>query len=71
MYDEILDREIKKSPMWEVNNPRVNALIRATMDIVYLSKNMKPDHKQEVFNVLISCIRIYSDPELYKKDIYN
>ena len=27
MHDELLDIEIKKSPMWEINNPRVNALI--------------------------------------------
>ena len=26
MHDELLDIEIKKSPMWEINNPRVNAL---------------------------------------------
>ena len=60
MHDELLDIEIKKSPMWEINNPRVNALIRATMDIVYLSKEMKPDHKEEVFNVLISCVKTVS-----------
>ena len=26
MHDELLDIAIKKSPMWEINNPRVNAL---------------------------------------------
>ena len=57
MHDELLDIEIKKSPMWEINNPRVNALIRATMDIV--------------FNVLISCVRIYGDPDLIKKEMLN
>ena len=49
MHDEILDIEIKKSSMWEIwNNPRVNALIRATMDIVYLSKEMKQDQKRSL-----------------------
>ena len=71
MHDELLDIAIKKSPMWEINNPRVNALIRATMDIVYLSKEMKPDHKEEVFNVLISCVRIYGDPDIIKKEMLN
>ena len=55
--------------MWEINNPRVNALIRATMDIVYLSKEMKQDQKEEVFNILISCVRIYGDPDLIKKEM--
>ena len=69
MHDELLDIEIKKSPMWEINNPRVNALIRATMDIVYMSKEMKRDQKEEVFNILISCVRIYGDPDLIKKEM--
>jgi hypothetical protein len=47
MHDELLDIEIKKSPMWEINNPRVNALIRATMDIVYLSKEMNQTIKRK------------------------
>ena len=51
MHDELLEIEIHKSPMWEINNPRVNRLLRATLDLVYLSKNMDYDQKEEIFNI--------------------
>ena len=57
MYDELLEIEIHKSPMWEINNPRVNRLLRATLELVYLSKNMDHDQKEEIFNILISLVR--------------
>ena len=66
MHDEFLRIEIHNSPMWEINNPRVNRLLRATLDLVYLSKNMESDQKEEIFNILISLVRIYGDPELIK-----
>ena len=68
MYDELLEIEIHKSPMWEINNPRVNRLLRATLELVYLSKNMDHDQKEEIFNILISLVRIYGDPNLIKWD---
>jgi len=68
MYDELLEIEIHKSPMWEINNPRVNRLLRATLELVYLSKNMDHDQKEEIFNILISLVRIYGDPNLIKRN---
>tara|TARA_B100000945_G_scaffold278722_1_gene244671 strand:+ start:84 stop:302 length:219 start_codon:yes stop_codon:yes gene_type:complete len=68
MHDELLEIEIRKSPMWEINNPRVNRLLRATLDLVYHSKNMNNDQKEEIFNILISLVRIYGDPKLIKRD---
>ena len=68
MYDELLEVEIQKSPMWEINNPRVNRLLRAVLDLVYYSKNMDNDQKEEIFNILISLVRIYGDPKLIKRD---
>ena len=68
MYDELLEIEIQKSPMWEINNPRVNRLLRAVLDLVYYSKNMDNDQKEEIFNILISLVRIYGDPKLIKRD---
>ena len=68
MYDELLEIEIHKSPMWEINNPRVNKLLRATLDLVYLSKNMDYDQKEEIFNILVSLVRIYGDPNLIKRN---
>tara|TARA_B100001057_G_scaffold192184_1_gene193116 strand:+ start:329 stop:547 length:219 start_codon:yes stop_codon:yes gene_type:complete len=68
MHDELLEIEIQKSPMWEINNPRVNRLLRAVLDLVYYSKNMDKDQKEEIFNILISLVRIYGDPKLIKRD---
>mgnify|MGYP001374738233 FL=1 len=68
MHDELLEIEIQKSPMWEINNPRVNRLLRAALDLVYYSKNMDKDQKEEIFNILISLVRIYGDPKLIKRD---
>jgi hypothetical protein len=68
MYDELLEIEIHKSPMWEINNPRVNRLLRATLYLVYLSKNMDYDQKEEIFNILVSLVRIYGDPNLIKRN---
>ena len=28
MQDELLEIEIHKSPLWEINNPRVNRLLK-------------------------------------------
>ena len=71
MHDELLEIEIRKSSMWEINNPRVNRLLRATLDLVYNSKNMDDDQKEEIFNILISLVRIYGDPKLIKRDKKN
>ena len=68
MQDELLEIEIHNSPMWEINNPRVNRLLRAVLDLVYYSKNMEKDQKEEIFNILISLVRIYGDPKLIKRD---
>ena len=68
MHDELLEIEIQKSPMWEINNPRVNRLLRAALYLVYYSKNMDKDQKEEIFNILISLVRIYGDPKLIKRD---
>ena len=66
MHDELLKIEIHNSPMWEINNPRVNRLLRATLDLVYFSKNMESDQKEEIFNILISLVRIHAAPKLIK-----
>ena len=35
MYDDLLSIELKKSPMWEINNPRVNILTRDLLAFVF------------------------------------
>ena len=68
MYDELLSLELKKSPMWEINNPRVSKLLGGILELVLESKNLDHDQKEEVFNILISLVKIYGDPKLIKRD---
>ena len=68
MHKEILEIEINKTAMWEINNPRVSKLLRGILELVLESKNLDHDQKEEVFNILISLVKIYGDPKLIKRD---
>tara|TARA_A100001011_G_scaffold218644_1_gene226621 strand:+ start:474 stop:713 length:240 start_codon:yes stop_codon:yes gene_type:complete len=68
MYDELLSLELKKSPMWEINNPRVSKLLGGILELVLESKKLVHDQKEEIFNILISLVKIYGDPKLIKRD---
>ena len=68
MHEELLEIEINKTPMWEINNPRVSKLLRGILKLVLESKNLDHDQKEEVFNILISLVKIYGDPKLIKRD---
>jgi hypothetical protein len=68
MHEELLEIEINKTPMWEINNPRVSKLLGGILELVLNSKNLGKNQKEEVFNILISLVKIYGDPELIKRD---
>ena len=68
MYEELLEIEINKTPMWEINNPRVSKLLGGILELVLISKNLDKNQKEEVFNILISLVKIYGDPKLIKRD---
>jgi len=68
MHEELLKIEINKTPMWEINNPRVSKLLGGILELVLNSKNLDKNQKEEVFNILISLVKIYGDPELIKRD---
>ena len=68
MHEELLEIEINKTPMWEINNPRVSKLLRGILELVLNSKNLGKNQKEEVFNILISLVKIYGDPKLIKRD---
>ena len=68
MHEELLEIEINKTPMWEINNPRVSKLLGGILKLVLNSKNLDKNQKEEVFNILISLVKIYGDPELIKRD---
>ena len=64
MHEELLEIEINKTPMWEINNPRVSKLLGGILELVLNSKNLDKNQKEEVFNILISLVKIYGDPKL-------
>ena len=68
MHEEILEIEINKTPMWEINNPRVSKLLGGILELVLKSKILDKNQKEEVFNILISLVKIYGDPKLIKRD---
>ena len=69
MYDELLSIELKKSPMWEINNPRVNVLTRDLLAFVLESYSFNKEQMEEVFYILLSLIRIYGDPRFGQERI--
>ena len=68
MHEELLEIEINKTPMWEINNPRVSKLLGGILELVLNSKNLGKNQKEEIFNILISLVKIYGDSELIKRD---
>ena len=68
MHEELLEIEINKTPMWEINNPRVSKLLGGILELVLNSKNLDKNQKEEIFNILISLVKIYGDPKLIKRD---
>ena len=46
MYDELLSIELKKSPMWEINNPRVNILTRDLLAFIFESCSFKKEQRR-------------------------
>ena len=69
MHEELLEIEINKTPMWEINNPRVSRLLGGILDLVLKSKILDHEQKEEVFNILISLVKISGDSKLIKRDI--
>ena len=68
MHEELLEIEINKTLMWEINNPRVSKLLGGILELVLKSKILDKNQKEEVFNILISLVKIYGDPKLIKRD---
>ena len=69
MYEELLSIELKKSSMWEINNPRVNILTRDLLAFVFESSSFYKEQMEEVFYILLSLIRIYGDPRFGQERI--
>ena len=63
MEDEYLSIAVKQSTMWEINNPRVNSLVRGFYEIVNESDSFTNEQKEEFYFILISLIKIYGNKE--------
>ena len=63
MEDEYLSIAVKQSPMWEINNPRVNSLVRVFYKIVNESDSFSNEQKEEFYFILVSLIKIYGNKE--------
>jgi hypothetical protein len=63
MEDEYLSIAVKQSTMWEINNPRVNSLVRGFYEIVNESVSFSNEQKEEFYFILISLIKVYGNKE--------
>jgi hypothetical protein len=61
MEDELLNITIKQSPMWEINNPRVNGLIRAFFELINQSDSFNEAQKEEFYYILIALVKVYGN----------
>tara|TARA_Y100000361_G_C11120384_1_gene322867 strand:- start:457 stop:672 length:216 start_codon:yes stop_codon:yes gene_type:complete len=62
VMDMMLEDAIKESKMWEINNPRVHALLRNFMLFVDHSETIDDTQTQEVLSYLLTLTRAYGDP---------
>ena len=67
MEDEYLSIAVKQSTMWEINNPRVNSLVRGFYEIVNESDSFTNEQKEEFYFILISLIKVYGNKEWSKR----
>ena len=54
VMDMMLEDAIKESKMWEINNPRVHALLRNFMLFVDHSETIDDTQTQEVLSYLLT-----------------
>ena len=66
MHDELLEIEIHKSPMWEINNPRVIAMLDNIFKCINDEENLDNDSKETFINIVFSNLIIYTKYDLNK-----
>ena len=66
MQDELLEIEIHKSPMWEINNPRVIAMLNNIFKCINDEENLDDDSKETFINIVFSNLIIYTRYDLNK-----
>jgi len=47
--------------MWEINNPRVNGLIRAFFELINQSDSFNEAQKEEFYYILIALVKVYGN----------
>ena len=66
MQDELLEIEIHKSPRWEINNPRVIAMLDNIFKCINDEENLDEDSKETFINIVFSNLIIYTRYDLNK-----
>ena len=66
MYEELLSIELKKSPMWEINNPRVIAMLNNIFKCINDEENLDDESKETFINIVFSNLIIYTRYDLNK-----
>ena len=61
MEDKYLSLAIIQSSMWEINNPRVNSLMREFYKMVNESNSFNTQQKEEIYFIFISLIKVYGN----------
>tara|TARA_R100000963_G_C4547804_1_gene42086 strand:+ start:204 stop:467 length:264 start_codon:yes stop_codon:yes gene_type:complete len=62
-----ISEQIKQSEMWEINNPRVNAMMRAIVAIVADMKSLEDDERMSIINNVFGLVSIYGDKDFSMK----
>lgn len=58
-----MNEQIGKSEMWEINNPRVRALMKAIVAIVADIKTIDDKSKMFIINNIFGLVEIYGDKD--------
>ena len=63
---EVIKELCRQSEMWEINNPRVIAMLDNIFKCINDEKNLDDDSKETFINILFSNLIIYTRYELNK-----
>ena len=62
VMDMMVEDKIKATDMWEINNPRVHAVMRNLMVLVDHSDTIPDEITHEVLSYVLSLLEAYGDP---------
>ena len=60
IHIEVIKETCKQSEMWEINNPRVIAMLNNIFKCIEDEQNLSEESKETFTNIVFSNLRIYS-----------